>query len=111
MAWLERRGKRFRVVFRFQDQRFLAVLKATDAKEAEACRGRVEENLRLVERGRLTVPDGADLGLFLLSDGKREQPARRSRQRPDVAAAGLAKPVRIDVLAGVGSSRPRPDVP
>ena len=44
MAWLERRGKRFRVVFRFQDQRFLAVLKTADAKEAEACRGRVEEN-------------------------------------------------------------------
>ncbi len=79
MAWLERRGKRFRVVFRFQDQRFLAVLKTTDAKEAEACRGRVEENLRLVERGRLTVPAGADLGLFLLSDGKLEQPVSLAR--------------------------------
>ncbi len=79
MAWLERRGKRFRVVFRFQDQRFLAVLKTADAKEAEACRGRVEENLRLVERGRLTVPDGADLGLFLLSDGKLEQPVELVR--------------------------------
>ena len=79
MAWLERRGKRFRVVFRFKDQRFLAILKTTDTKEAEACLGRVEENLRLVERGRLTVPDGADLGLFLLSDGKLEQPVSLAR--------------------------------
>ncbi len=86
MAWLERRGKRFRVVFRFQDRRFLAVLKTTDVKEAEACRGRVEENLRLVERGRLTVPDGADLSLFLLSDGKLQQPV------------GIARPVRLAEL-------------
>ncbi len=86
MAWLERRGKRFRVVFRFQDQRFLAILKTADAKEAEACLGRVEENLRLVERGRLTVPDGADLGLFLLSDGKLEQPV------------GIARTVRLAEL-------------
>jgi len=79
MAWLERRGKRFRVVFRFKYQRFLAILKTTDTKEAEACLGRVEENLRLVERGRLTVPDGADLGLFLLSDGKLEKPVSLAR--------------------------------
>jgi hypothetical protein len=27
----------------------------------------------LVERGRLTIPDGADVGLFLVSDGKLDQ--------------------------------------
>ena len=30
----------------------------------------VEENLRLVERGRLEVPAGADLAVFLVTDGK-----------------------------------------
>jgi len=34
----------------------------------------LEENLRTVERVRLSVLPGADLGLFLLSDGKRGQP-------------------------------------
>lgn len=97
MAWLERRGKRFRVVFRFQDQRFLAVLKTTDVKEAEACRGRVEENLRLVERGRLTVPDGADLGLFLLSDGKLEQPVSLART---VRLAEMFATYRAEFTAG-----------
>ena len=33
-------------------------------------RGRIEENIRLVERGRLDVPPTADLPQFLLSDGK-----------------------------------------
>jgi integrase len=74
MAWLERRGERFRVVFRFSGERFHVNLKASEPKEADACLARLEENLRLVERGRLTVPEGADLGLFLLSDGRIEKP-------------------------------------
>ena len=44
-----------------------------------ACLARLEENLRLVERGRLTVPAGADLGLFLLSDGKLDKPVELVR--------------------------------
>lgn len=74
MAWLERRGERFRVVFRFGGSKYHVNLKATDPKEADGCLARLEENLRLVERGRMTVPTGADFGLFLLSDGKLEQP-------------------------------------
>jgi site-specific recombinase XerD len=73
MAWLERRGKRFRLLFRFNDVRYHVNLKASDMKEADACRVRLEENLRLVERCRLAVPAGADLGLFLISDGKLDQ--------------------------------------
>ena len=74
MASLERRGNRYRVIFRLGGQKHHVGVKATDPKDADACRVRLEENLRLVERGRLTVPDGADLGLFLLSDGKLEKP-------------------------------------
>lgn len=73
MAWLERRGDCFRVAFRFGGKRFGVNLKETAQKDAEACRIRLEENLRLVERGRLAVPAGADLALFLLSDGKLEK--------------------------------------
>jgi integrase len=74
MAWLEQRGERFRIAFRFRGEKFRINLKATDPKEADGCLARLEENLRLVERGRLAVPAGADLGLFLLSDGKLEKP-------------------------------------
>ncbi len=79
MAWLERRHDRFRIVFRFDSKRFNVNLKETDRKDANACLARLEENLRLVERGRLAVPIGADFGLFLLSDGKLEQPVQLVR--------------------------------
>ena len=73
MASLDHRGNHYRVAFRLGGQKFQVAVKAKDSKEAEACLARLEENLRLVERGRLTIPDGADVGLFLLSDGKLEQ--------------------------------------
>ena len=74
MAWLEQRGDKFRIAFRFRGEKFRVNLKATEPKEANGCLARLEENLRLVERGRLDVPPGADLGLFLISDGKLEKP-------------------------------------
>jgi integrase len=73
MASLEQRGNHFRIIFRLGRQKLHATVKATDRKEAESAMNRLEENLRLVERGRLTVPDGADVGLFLLTDGKLEK--------------------------------------
>ena len=69
MAWLERRRKPFRIVFRFREERLSVNLKATDQKEANACLARLEENLRLVERGRLTVPDGATSVSFCCRTG------------------------------------------
>src|SRR5262245_13779845 len=74
MASLEQRGNRFRIIFRLGGRKHHVSVKTTDRKDAEACIVRLEENLRLVERGRITIPDGADLGLFLLSDGKLEKP-------------------------------------
>ncbi len=86
MAWLEQRGNRYRIAFRFRGVRNHVNLKASDLKEAEGCLARFEENLRLVERGRLTVPLGANLGLFLLSDGKLEKPVE------------VIRPVRLSEL-------------
>ena len=79
MAWLEQRGDTFRIAFRFRGEKFRVNLKATEPKEANGCLSRLEENLRLVERGRLDVPPGADLGLFLISDGKLEKPVELVR--------------------------------
>jgi len=56
--------------YRFGAVKDQVSLRNVDPKEADACLHRFEENLRLVERGRLEVPPGADLGAFLLSDGK-----------------------------------------
>jgi integrase len=73
MASLEQRGNRFRIVFRLGGVKISVNVKATDRKDAEASRLRLEENLRLVERGRLVIPQGAEVGLFLLSDGRLEK--------------------------------------
>ena len=73
MASLELRGNRYRIVFRLGGTKSHVGVKTSDRKEAEACLARLEENLRLVERGRLTIPDGADVGLLLISDGKLER--------------------------------------
>jgi len=70
MASLEKRGTRFRVKFRFGGQQLGVALKTAHRKEAEGLLGKLEYNLALLERGHLQAPEGADLGLFLISDGK-----------------------------------------
>ena len=40
---------------------------------------RVEENLRLLERGRLKIPPDTDPMIVLLSDGRLEQQPKRDR--------------------------------
>lgn len=66
---LEKRSGRFRIVFRFDGQKYPHALNTDDFAEAEGCRIRLEENLRLLERGRLELPPEVDLPVFLLSDG------------------------------------------
>lgn len=70
MAWIERRGKRFRLLFRMNGEKYSVGLKVTNQKAADACLSRVEENIHLVQSGRLVLPEGADLALFLITDGR-----------------------------------------
>jgi integrase len=70
MAWLEKRGDRYRIKFRFGGQNLSVALKTGKEHEAESSLVRFEENLRLVERGRMELPPDAEVGPFLLSDGK-----------------------------------------
>jgi integrase len=79
MASLEQRGNGFRIIFRLGGRKHHVSVTATDRRDADACRVRLEENLRLVERGRLAIPDGADVGLFLLTDGRLEQKVKVER--------------------------------
>ena len=83
MAWLEQKPSgNFHIGFRYRGQRFKKSLKTTSQKAAHARLIRLEENIGLVESGRLVIPDDADLVLFLLSDGQvNGKPKRRSSIR------------------------------
>lgn len=70
MGWVEQRGKKFRLSFRFGGTLFRHSLGVESRKEADESLALVERNLRLVEEGILELPRGADLPLFLLSGGK-----------------------------------------
>ena len=61
---------RYRIWFRYAGKPYKRSLKTTEKREAEAVVGRVEETIRLLERGRLDIPSDADPGVFILSDGK-----------------------------------------
>jgi integrase len=69
----------FHVCFRFRDHRFKRSLKTNIRRKAEAAASRIEENLRLVDEGRIELPDGVDVPVFLLSDGKLAEKPRISR--------------------------------
>jgi integrase len=70
MAWLEKRAGVYRLSFRQGSRIIGRTLKTRDRREAEGCLARFEENLRLLGRGRLDVPEDADVLAFLMSDGK-----------------------------------------
>lgn len=70
MAWLEQRGAKYRIKFRYAGRSHQVSLNTDDEAEANGSLARLEENLRLLARGRLTPPPGADLGLFLVTDGR-----------------------------------------
>lgn len=76
------RGKNsgtFHIAFRLGDEKFKKSLRTASEDEAKARLERVKENLRLVECGRLAVPDDADIATFLLSDGKLNAPLKTSK--------------------------------
>ena len=71
MAWLQTDPSgNYHISFRFGGRRFKRSLRTKSRREAEARRVRIEENIRLVESGRLELPADIDIPSFLLSDGK-----------------------------------------
>ena len=58
---------RHRIRFRFAGRAYKRSLKTQDRREARAVVGRVDEMIRLLERGRLELPTGAEPGAFILS--------------------------------------------
>ena len=62
-------GRTFHICFRYGKQRFKRSLQTTDRRKADAAAVRVAENIRLVNQGRMELPEDADIPTFLLSDG------------------------------------------
>jgi len=58
------------IVFRFNEQQYQRSLETKSRRKAMAMVARVEETIRLVERGLMEVPDDADVAAFILSDGR-----------------------------------------
>jgi hypothetical protein len=75
MAWNERAPSGiYFVSFRVGQQRFKRSPKTDNQKTSDSLTARLEENIRNIERGRLVVPENADLVTFLLSDGRVAEP-------------------------------------
>jgi hypothetical protein len=67
-------SERWRPRFYYGGREFKRSLAGVQTEqEANAVRGRVEETIMLLERGRLEMPLTADPGQFILSDGKLDQ--------------------------------------
>lgn len=77
MAQIQKRPNGWwRIVLYHKGRRFVQSLKTKSERDALAAKARVEENLRLVRRGRLKFDEkaGDDLLSVLLSDGRMSQP-------------------------------------
>ena len=74
MAWLDKRGDNFRLVFQIGGQTFKRSLRTSDQREADGMVVLVERRIKMVERGELAVPEEADLASFLIANGKSQTP-------------------------------------
>jgi hypothetical protein len=63
----------WRIQFIYAGKPFHKSLKTTNSEDAAALAGRIESKLFYLNTGTLTLPLGADLWQWLLSDGRREQ--------------------------------------
>lgn len=91
MAWLEEHptSGRFKICFRWGGRKLKKTVKTTSRKDAESALVRFEENIALLERGRIELPPGADFGTFLLSDGKVSQKPRPEATAKPITLGGM----------------------
>jgi hypothetical protein len=100
MAWLEQHptAGHFKICFRWAGRKLKKTVKTTSQEDAETALARFRENLHLLERGRLESPAGADVGTFLLSDGKLTgKPAGATR--PHILRLGELRDLYVGVHA------------
>lgn len=73
MAWLDKRGQNYRLVFQVGGQTFKRSLGTADRREADGLVALVERRIKMVQRGELTIPEDVDLATFLVSDGQAKK--------------------------------------
>jgi integrase len=88
MAFLEKRGSRFRVIFRHAGRRYTHTLKTTDEGIAQGLMGGIEKTLMLLDQKVLRLPEGVGVLPFVVGNGQVEQPAAK----PAVATDGTPGP-------------------
>ena len=71
MAWLAKSPSgNYHVSFRFVGEKFKKSLGTENERTAQGRLSRLEETISLLESGRLTITERADVATFLLADGK-----------------------------------------
>ncbi len=70
VATIEKRRGGYRLVFWYRCQRYQGAVKATNAKDADQIKARVERNLQLLQEGRIDYKPGNNLFALMVSDGK-----------------------------------------
>ena len=69
MASLENRTGYFNAVFRFGGKKYTRSLHTDEEQEAQRLLANLEQTIRDIKSGRITLPPDADIPTFLLSDG------------------------------------------
>ena len=60
----------YHVKFRFAGQQYRRSLRTKMRRTAEAAACHIEENIRLIQGGRLELPEESNIPTFLMTDGK-----------------------------------------
>ncbi len=68
MAWLEKKGQRFLLVFRLNGARYKKLLDLTDRREADAITAKVERRIEMLERGEWQLPDPSQVADSLIGE-------------------------------------------
>ena len=80
MAFLEKRGNRFRVIFRHAGRRYAQALKTSDETIAQGFLGGIQKTLMLLDQKVLKVPEGVAVSDFVINNGQVDEPASNAAQ-------------------------------
>jgi hypothetical protein len=70
MAAITKKGDAYYCAFRYGGKRYYFTIGKVSEKEAQAKSVEVDETLAILSRGRIEIPDGADLCDFVAAGGK-----------------------------------------
>ena len=103
MAFAQKRGEWYRVVFHYNGKRYRKCLKTQNEVAAEAVAGGVKRTLMMLEQGLLRIPAGANVVSFILSGGQEVKlPHASPIPKVEVATLGNLKTQYVDAIS-IGS--------